>query len=98
MTQEDLGSKTTYIHWQNWTEGVGHHFASKDPLVLPNLVIRMLFPVLVTWTLCIFCLFMSFLICMLFGALALAPLAVVKIFCADMLANDLYRLHMMANL
>ena len=30
-------------------EGVGYHFAPMDSLVLPNLAIRMLFPVLMTW-------------------------------------------------
>ena len=50
MTQEDVGSKPTYVYSQDWTEGVGGHFAPQDSLVLSNLAIRMLFPVLVIWT------------------------------------------------
>ena len=50
MTQEVLGGESTHIHQQNWMEGVKCHFALQDSLLLPNLVIRMLFHVFVTWT------------------------------------------------
>ena len=68
-------TKLTYIHWLNWMEGVGYHFAPQDSLVLCDLAIRMLFPVLVTWTFsCVtFLPFMSFLFCMFFGVLGLTP-------------------------
>ena len=80
MTQEDLGSGSTYVHWQNWMEGLGHHFAHQDSLVLPDIVFRMLFPVLMTWTFSFatFLPFLSFLFCMFFGMLGLVPWVVVQ--------------------
>ena len=41
--QNDSGSKPTYIYWQNWMQGEGHHFAPQNSLVLPNIVIRIFF-------------------------------------------------------
>ena len=83
--QNDSGSKPTFVYWQNWMQGEGHNFVPQDSLVLPNIVIRMLFPVLVTWTFsCMtFSAFVSFLFCTFFGMLGLAPQVVVQ--------NALYR-------
>ena len=46
MTQEDLGSESTYVHQQNWMEGVGHLFTPQDSLVLPDLALGCFFLIL----------------------------------------------------
>ena len=98
MTQEDLGSKPTYVHWQNWMEGVGHHSFLQDSLVLPDLMIRMLFSCshdvdyFLNDFLCPSC-SVHFFMC-----LALHFEQWSKMLCADMLVNYLHRLHMIAHL
>ena len=92
MSQEDLRSESNHIHQWNWTEDVGHIFTLQDSSLLLNLALGCIFLFL--------CL--DFFLCNSFdfscpcsahslACLALHPEWQSKMFCADMLANDLQR-------